>query len=113
VEQELESDLRIASLPDCATSKGSRLASLRPPITHQVYVPPSRPFRPIENTISANSVENGTYGGKLSHGKPSPGRNYSNGKVLQATGNNSSSLVKGLRTLATGVGLRGGQAAAK
>jgi hypothetical protein len=59
VEQELESDLRIASLPDCATSKGSRLASLRPPITHQVYVPPSRPFRPIENTISANSVENG------------------------------------------------------
>ncbi|CAM6106597.1 unnamed protein product [Calypogeia fissa] len=109
VEQELEPDLRVSSLPDCPTNKGSRLASLRPPITHQVYVPPSRPFRPIENTISANSLENnGANGGKLVSSKSLPKLGNSNGKVIQ-TQSNSSSLVKGLRTLATGVGLRGGQ----
>lgn len=110
VEAELEADIRVSSLPDCPSRAGSRLASLRPPITYQPYVPPSRPFRSIENTVSANSTEHGSNnGGKLGSSKSGPKSGNSNGgKAIPATGN-SSSLVKGLRTLATGVGLRGGQ----
>ena len=54
VDREFESNVRVASLPACQESHGSRLACLRPPVTDTKFVTPraeSKPFRALENQL--------------------------------------------------------------
>lgn len=116
MERDLECDLRVSSLPDGpgSSSQSSRLASLRPPATTPTLlatapskVVASTPFRPIENHLSTpNSLPlHSKAASKLGNLSGS----NSTGKFPSSSGNNNSmSLVKGLRTLANGVGIRSG-----
>ncbi|KAL3680030.1 hypothetical protein R1sor_022986 [Riccia sorocarpa] len=106
VERELESDLRVSSLPEGPGGQNSRLASLRPSTTSvTTFTSPSKiatPFRPIENQLTTpNSLPpHPKFATKLSNfSGPNSGS-----KLSSSSGN--SSLVKGLRTLANGVGIR-------
>lgn len=54
VDQEIERELRVGSLPDCPGRKGCRLACLRPPRRIKLSLPPDRlsvPLSQIENQI--------------------------------------------------------------
>jgi hypothetical protein len=54
VDREIESEVRVGSLPDCPGRKGCRLACLRPPRRIKLSLPPDRlsvPLSQIENQI--------------------------------------------------------------
>ncbi|KAL2613049.1 hypothetical protein R1flu_024741 [Riccia fluitans] len=106
VERDLESDIRVSSLPEGPGGHNSLLASLRPPAVS--FTSPSKivtPFRSIENqlTTPTSLPPNSKLPSKFTNfsGPNSTGK-------LSSSSNNSSSLVKGLRTLANGVGIRSG-----
>ncbi|KAH9310925.1 hypothetical protein KI387_025960 [Taxus chinensis] len=78
VDQEIESDLRVGSLPDCLFSKGCRLACLRPPRRIKLSLPPDRlsvPLTQIENKIpNATQTVDKKKGSKSSNAPIGPSR---------------------------------------
>ncbi|CAK9208653.1 unnamed protein product [Sphagnum troendelagicum] len=64
VDKDIEANVHVASLPDCLNNN-SRLACLRPPLTHTLFVTPQRsghPFRSLENQIPFASSQGNSPG---------------------------------------------------
>lgn len=102
VDRELETDLRVASLPDSQQNHGSRLACLRPPLTHTLFVTPYRadqPFRSLENQLSAaNEQNNSSTPDKRVKNVTKPGGGLSSSK----TSSSALGQIKGLRPSTNG-----------
>jgi hypothetical protein len=98
VDKDIEANVRVASLPDCLNNN-SRLACLRPPLTHTLFVTPQRsgyPFRSLENQIPFASSQGNSPGSTTS---TSNAKNSSKAGDISLSRNLALAQSNGLRTV--------------